>query len=455
MNYHKETPSSQTKDSLTEKLKMAPFSKDTTTISQEVCETEWPSEDTATTPIVPSGDPDLCKTEIPTMSSTSSTSGNSPKQRQEPDFVKLNTAEKRRFKKALSEGLSRKEALERAKKPTERRIPLKRNPMPETHSGEITKRSRLEQPCSINMGIIPLDLYENPLTTQDLERLQEAIIDATIETGCAVKPQFEGCYPRRGWLMVSCSNSNTAKWLQENVDIIKRKSALDLRIIEELEFPYTYYVHGKFPNSQGLANDKILGTIEAQNQLKASMWRVLQRKWSEGSNVELSLAVDRKSWEQLKQTKGYIAYRFGHIYLRLQQGYEKEGREETSFSKSSREGLSDLPSTSKEARSRNFFSSSFNPFQHPNPMASVTHGHSSPNITIPPPPPVPTFSQYRHNLSWQGDTFQRFSSNEPSQNFPSEELSRGPFSNEQSRRSSTNITYPRLPYNRRGDNSPR
>ncbi|XP_061392693.1 uncharacterized protein LOC133328154 [Musca vetustissima] len=440
---------------------MAPSTQDSNEIGNpEKWETNWQTTSGMASPKVPSSDTE--NTEIPAMGSPEPSPQDTAKQ--EPHFVKLNTAEKRRFKKALAEGLSRKEALERAKKPEERKYPLKRNFTAERYSRESIKKSRLES-CTINMGLMPRDLYQNPFTTEDLDRLQEAIIDAAIETGCEIKPQFKGCHPRRGWLMVSCSNANTAEWLQMNVDIIKSKSDLDLQIIEEADFPQTYYVHGTFPNSQGLANFKILGTIEAQNQLKATSWRVLQRKWSEGSNVELSLAVDKKSWQELRKIKGHIAYRFGHIHLKLQQNHEKSSHKRSGYSekpspdsvrhstsqkfterKSSNEtstfseySSQDFsgPSTSQEASSRNFYSSSYNQTQSRNPFASPEPIFSTAPAWSQPPPQalLPQFSQ--QNRSWQGDaSIQRFSSHEASR-----------------RPSSTNIHNSQLPYNRRDDHS--
>ncbi|XP_073847142.1 uncharacterized protein [Musca autumnalis] len=423
---------------------MAPSFKESDIINQE--DLECPSTGSTTTN-VPLEEREMFKTEIPAMCSTSSSAEPNPPPSQEPQFVKLNTAEKRRFKKALAEGLTRKEALERAKNPTEKRYPAKRNlsSSPASPSHVAVKRSRIDESSSVNMGLVPLDLFENPFDHHDLDRLQEAIIDAAIETGCEIKPQFEGCHPRRGWLMVSCSNANTAEWLETNVDIIKTKSGLELRIIPESDFPCNYFVHAKFPNSQGLPNDKILGTIEAQNQLKATTWRVLQRKWSEGSNVELSLAIDKKSWQKLKELKGHIAYRFGHIYLKMQQQQPQQQCEEKASKAVARLREFDLdqPSTSQEARYRNFaWSYFYNQQQARNSLPAVPQNFTSPppmqSMSLP-PPPMPLFSfSISNNLSWQGDTSRRFSTNEHSRRTPAP---------------ATNTNYVRLPHRQSDDKS--
>ncbi|XP_059224821.1 uncharacterized protein LOC131997650 [Stomoxys calcitrans] len=282
------------------------------------------------------------------------------------EFVKMTSAEKRRFKKALSEGLSREQALEIAKSRSESMSSLKRphsirNPFKTAEK----KRPRLAESTlresKINMGLVPMDLFEHPLEANEIDRLQEAIIDAAIETGCEIKPEFEGCFPRKGWLMVSCTNRNTAEWLKANVNIIKNKSNLELMVIEETDFPHSYYVQGTFPNSQGLTNSKILDTLEAQNQLKASTWRVLQRKWSEGTNVELTFSVDCSSWEKLKEAKGRIAYRFGHIKLELKQERERN-LEDLHLPPQNWLTMQDnRPSTSREAQYRSFHSQETSP----------------------------------------------------------------------------------------------
>ncbi|XP_075165250.1 uncharacterized protein LOC142237739 [Haematobia irritans] len=290
------------------------------------------------------------KTEIyPKCSLTTSQQG--------PDFVKMKSAEKRRFKKALSQGFSREKALEFAKGKSETTSSLKRPPTTTKNPFKDTdKRMKFTQTPSddgcVNMGLIPLDLFENPFDQTQIDRLQEAIIDAAIETRSEIKPEFEGCLPRKGWLMVTCTNRNTAEWLRSNVHVIKEKSRVQLTVVEETDFPCSYYVQGSFPNSQGLANSKILDTIEAQNQLKASTWKVLQRKWSEGSTVHLSLSVDAKSWTKLAETNGRIAYRFGHINLQLQKANTNDESLKYYNSPNWHETLDNKPSTSREAHSR-------------------------------------------------------------------------------------------------------
>lgn len=280
------------------------------------------------------------KDDIPPPIKCSPSKSQTSEQLEEPGFVKLSTAEKRRFKKALSEGRSRQEALEFAKRSMDNKSATKRSHAEEgVEPAEKRKRSESSSVSTINMGLIPLDLFANPFGKSEMDNLQESIIDAAIETSSEIKPEFEGCFPRKGWLMVSCTNRNTADWLINNADVIRNKSHLELTVIEETDFPRSYYVHGTFPDSQGLPNEKILGTIEAQNQLKASTWKVLQRKWSEGSAVELSFAVDSNSYSKLRDCKGRIAYRFGHIRLILKQTFERSKGMEASkatFSRSSK-----------------------------------------------------------------------------------------------------------------------
>ncbi|XP_017466152.1 PREDICTED: uncharacterized protein LOC108359036 [Rhagoletis zephyria] len=190
-------------------------------------------------------------------------------------FVYFNSKERKIFRRALGEGKSREEALKMAK-----------------------------------------------------TLLQEAIIDFTIENSSAdVKPAVDSCVPRGGWLLVICSNAQTATWLKSNAQFIKTKCRLDVNFLEENEFPRTRVIRGYFPQSLQLSNEKILNTITAQNRISTGSWEISHRLPS-GQFVHLVLLIDHVSMTRLAAVNGRIAYRFGKHKITSEGHFAYEGAAE-------------------------------------------------------------------------------------------------------------------------------
>ena len=189
----------------------------------------------------------------------------------------------------------------------------------------------------VKLGFVPVDIVNAPLTADQMDSLQEAIIDTVIEHAVEnIKPEFEGCFPRSGWVMTICSNNETAKWLKDHIADIANKCKLSISLVEEDEFPRPHFVRGYFPHSAQLDTSKVLATIAAQNNLSATTWKVVHRKEQEDNVLHLIFAVDDQSWSILQGSNGRITYRFGHIRLMIRNPGSQE--------------LPDGPSTSAAAR---------------------------------------------------------------------------------------------------------
>jgi len=170
----------------------------------------------------------------------------------------------------------------------------------------------------VKLGLVPNDIINAPLTADQMDSLQEAIIDTVIEYAAEdVKPEFEGCFPRSGWVMTICSNKETAKWLKDHIATITNKCKLSISLVEEDDFPRPHFVRGYFPHSAQLDTSKVLATIAAQNKLSATTWKVIHRKEQEDNVLHLIFAVDDQSWSILQGSNGRISYRFGHIRLMM------------------------------------------------------------------------------------------------------------------------------------------
>lgn len=182
-------------------------------------------------------------------------------------FIKLKSAEKRRFRKAIADGLTREQALKFAQDPPprttkralsdEKAFPVGKKPKPDTCAAKpkTVNPTYSSVVGTVKLGFVPNDLSLNPLTTEQMALLQEAIIDITNDLGDDVRPEFEGCFPRTGWFMVACSNRKTADFLIRNIQAMKDISKMEFNIVEESMFPRSHFVRGYFPHSLDLPNE--------------------------------------------------------------------------------------------------------------------------------------------------------------------------------------------------------
>ncbi|XP_044251475.1 uncharacterized protein [Drosophila takahashii] len=245
-------------------------------------------------------------------------------QKSGPDFVRLKTNQKKMLRRALQEGLTRERALELALA-----IPVARSLLPAPYGIQ----TKSPYPYStflkcVKVGLSPA-IPGNPLTTEQMSRIKEAIIDVTVEQSGSQKPQFEGCFCRRGWLLIICSDINTSEWLNRNLCHIQSKVDVKLKLLKESELPRKNVVRGYFPDSLTTSNKKVLDIIEAQNSVSTAEWRVMNRL-TQGDLLHLVMAVDNESHRKLVKIGGNISYRFGHVKLYMDRKSVLNGREKKS-----------------------------------------------------------------------------------------------------------------------------
>ncbi|KAH8362883.1 hypothetical protein KR084_002256 [Drosophila pseudotakahashii] len=242
-----------------------------------------------------------------------------------PDFVRLKTNQKKMLRRALQEGLTRERALELAQA-----IPVARSLLPAPYGIQ----TKSPYPYStflkcVKVGLAPATAG-NPLTTEEMSRIKEAIVDVTVEQRSgSEKPQFEGCFCRRGWLLIICSDINTSEWLNRNLCHIQSKVDVNLKLLNESELPRKNVVRGHFPDSLTTSNKKVLDIIEAQNSVSTAEWRVMNRL-TQGDMLHLVMAVDNESHKKLVKIGGNISYRFGRLKLYVDRKTVLNGREKKS-----------------------------------------------------------------------------------------------------------------------------
>ncbi|XP_017058725.1 uncharacterized protein LOC108099613 [Drosophila ficusphila] len=239
-----------------------------------------------------------------------------PKGDSGPGFVRLKTKQKKLLKKALLGGLTREKALKMVQA-----IPVVKGllPAPYKINELVNQTNSVVKP--VRLGISS-ESAGTPLTSNQMSSIKEAIIDVTVEQSGNLKPQFEGCAARKGWLLVICSNLLTAEWLKRNFSHVRTKAGLKLRLMGEEELPRKNVVQGYFPDSLSTSSKKVLDIIEAQNPVSTSEWRVMNRL-THGDLLHLVLTVDNESHKKLVDLDGIISFRFGRLKLSMREPLNK------------------------------------------------------------------------------------------------------------------------------------
>ncbi|XP_016951314.1 uncharacterized protein LOC108025366 [Drosophila biarmipes] len=226
-----------------------------------------------------------------------------------PGFVRLKSKQKKLLRKALQGGLSREKALA-----VVQAVPIAKGLLPAPYGIQTST----PYPYStfvkcVKIGVAP-ESAGTLLTAEEISRIKEAIVDVTVEKSGSQKPQFEGCVPRRGWLLITCSNLSTEEWFKQNFCHIQAKVDFKLKLMKESELPRKNVVRGYFPDSLSTSSKKVLEIIEAQNSVSTAEWRVMDRL-IQGDFLHLVMAVDNESHKKLAKMGGTIFYRFGRLKL--------------------------------------------------------------------------------------------------------------------------------------------
>ena len=245
-------------------------------------------------------------------------------------FVKLKTREKRLFKAALAKGSSRAEALVIATAPpVETKAkrtraddtvlePQGSSKKPKKTHVESTKPPLSQVSSSVKLGFTSAD-SKNPLSPEQVATVKASIAKALLlHPTSGASPGFDGCIPRNEWLLLVCEDSRTADWVRGAVGHIKSISSLNIKLLEESEFPKAHLIRGYFPSSAGLTPADILRYLGIQNEdlFSTKQWRVVQHTLT-GTTTHLAMLVDEESYKALTECNGKVKFVFGRIKLLL------------------------------------------------------------------------------------------------------------------------------------------
>ena len=165
---------------------------------------------------------------------------------------------------------------------------------------------------SIKMAVFAASSPNEMLTGTQLSDLQDAIIDEAVAKA-DIKPKFEGIQFRPGMLIIECTNEETATWLKRAVPTMDTWTSPKLCVKPAEEAPKTTVVSIFFPRSAGKDSNRILETLNAQNEgLRTGAWKIM-RAYDENEGKKLIISIDEQSLQAIAKENMTVSFRFGRL----------------------------------------------------------------------------------------------------------------------------------------------
>lgn len=205
---------------------------------------------------------------------------------------------------------------------TPREVPIERR----THSAQHRPAAEAQPSTSgtsyrdaikgIRIGVIHADHPHHILTAEQLAACQKFILSAIPSAAkVGINPQFRGLSLKPGWMLVTCLDEKTAKWLEQTTAKLNTDESNYIRAVREENIPKLEIITGYFPSEEE-STEEILILIDSQNpKVSAVNWKTLSRR-KEGTCTVITFSIDSQSMESLKQIGFRVSYKFGAITLR-------------------------------------------------------------------------------------------------------------------------------------------
>ncbi|XP_036343240.1 uncharacterized protein LOC118752423 [Rhagoletis pomonella] len=159
-------------------------------------------------------------------------------------------------------------------------MPTTEASLPREDAGKAVKPASFRDAlCEVKLGIVPENYPATVWSTDELRAIQNAILRAIRgNKDSAIKPIFDGCTFRPGWLSIICRDAVTAEWIRATVPKIAPWKGAKMKVVADRETPRPIILVGFFPELDSSRNEDALLLLQGQNEgLKIMDWRVLNR----------------------------------------------------------------------------------------------------------------------------------------------------------------------------------
>lgn len=296
-------------------------------------------------------------------------SGSEAEETLKPERPKaLSGAARKRLKYYLSQGLERKEALEKARLPlnkdkykpiqkdsvmggapktpkrkrtntstptnTEKMdakkpktVASNKEPTPGSSKEHQTDAQRKEHrqtksyaqiASNIKVGILSTDYPETLLTSEQMEAVQGAILEKMVQgEGKEIGPKFSGLSMKPGWISLNCANRETADWIKTIVPSLNLEGLTGIMAVEGEQLPKPHIITVFLPNSRNDSVERIFSLLKTQNPgLQTDRWKTLNKADGEKGCI-ITVSIDDESMTNIKGKSMQLAYKFGTITVRI------------------------------------------------------------------------------------------------------------------------------------------
>ncbi|KOB57233.1 Uncharacterized protein OBRU01_25736, partial [Operophtera brumata] len=232
---------------------------------------------------------------------------------------KLNGAARKRFRRLLAANVEVHEARALALKPWTQ-IPIQNvppDPKPnkrqrsedESPKEQPKKAPRLEAPSGGNPKPSFKQVAEakrvgirnaTSMSDDQMKKVHRALTLAMLKIVDRGKgPKFAGFTHKPGWILITCQNQDSLRWLESEIPRVVPWTGAELSIIPESELPKPTVAITFVPSSEVESIDEAIHLLRTQNEgLYTELWKVLHSKSEENGHV-VTFSLDELSVEAL------------------------------------------------------------------------------------------------------------------------------------------------------------
>ena len=264
------------------------------------------------------------KTTTESMDTADVTTQAEPEQKATVYYEFKKQSQRKRFKAALLKGADRETAYKLAMEAQEVAPSVPAKNTANDKAGAKAQPKFSEVVSKTKLGIASAS--NGSLSAAHMDMIKSAVLEEVLKNKDRSKEIiFEGAIPKGGWIQFTCKDNNTASWLRKSFPSIVKATKLDLKILEQEDFPKPHIVHGIFPDHKEWSNERILSHIAAQNALPtAKTWQVVRRS-NEGKVQSIVFGIDSDSLKILEKKNFDVGVGFCRIKMRESKRSRNDG----------------------------------------------------------------------------------------------------------------------------------
>ncbi|XP_059062601.1 uncharacterized protein LOC131855360 [Achroia grisella] len=194
--------------------------------------------------------------------------------------------------------------------------------------------------------------HTTPMTDEMMSMVRSSVLCEVAKiTEAGTGPRFVGCSFKPGWLLITCQNEPTKKWLESITPTLKPWAEAELSVLHEKSMPKLAIGTAFIPNSETNSVEVALKLLKSQNDcLNTDQWKILNRKEVENGTI-LTVSMDELSVDFIKAQDYKVNLGFRKVQFRIK-GNTTSARQPTSEGTGS--STMEMPTPPEAAKSEEY-----------------------------------------------------------------------------------------------------